>query len=499
MKIWLLIFTAFMFTKGVAYSQACTEPGQTASTAFSVCSATMFIQKTVPTCQNGSVYVPGCSVGDFRLDYIDKNPFFYRFICSTTGTLGLMIDPNTPVGEETEDFDWMIWDITGRNPEDIYTDTTLVVTGNWAGSYGTTGTTPTGLPEITCIGFFNRYARMPTLLEGHEYLLMVSHFTFWEDDGYTLKFEGGTAVINDSAEAHMLLAKPACDNSITVKLNKKLLCSTLTPSGSEFHLSPANATIISATSSSCAAGSYYLDEVTLTLSNPLPEGDYELMIDFGDDGNTLLDDCGRAIAKEQIPFRFNTAQPVFADSVGYIGCGPDSLNIYFPKNIKCNSIATDGSNFVITGPSAVTVLGATGNCSNGLTQVVTVRLSAPITSSGDYTLMFEAGTDGTRIVDECDIEMPQQSLIFHTEEPVSAFFNYSSKPGCRMNTLTFTHDGAHNVKKWNWTFNDTTAATTPTHTILFPATSANYARLMVTNGVCSDTADQTVSMDNEVI
>src|SRR5688572_29576281 len=288
MKIRLLIFTIFIVIKNIAYSQAFTEPGQTASTAFSVCKQTMFIQKQVPPCQNGIVYVPGCSTGSFVDFYVDKNPFFYRFVCSSTGTLGLLIDPSTG-GEETEDFDWQIWDITGRNPEDIYTDTTLVVAGNWAGSYGPTGTAPAGLTEIICASEFNRFAVMPTLLEGHEYILMVSHFTFWENGGYTLSFAGGTAVINDSTEAHVLIAKATCDNTVTVKLNKKLLCRTLTASGSEFRLSPANATIISATSASCTTGSFYLDEVTLTLSNPLPEGDYALIIDKGDDANTLLD------------------------------------------------------------------------------------------------------------------------------------------------------------------------------------------------------------------
>ncbi len=75
---------------------------------------------------------------------------------------------------------------------------------------------------------------------------------------------------------------------------------------------------------------------------------------------------------------------------------------------------------------------------------------------------------------------------------------YTSKLGCQRDTLTFAHDGAHDVNSWNWIFNTGTPITTQTHTIIWPATSTNTIQLIVSNGVCSDTATSTVVLDNEV-
>lgn len=496
-KILTPVFPVLLLITGTVYSQPCTETGQTPSTALPVCRST-FSQTNIPRCQNNYLFIPNCNVRDNYTDYADRNAFWYRFTCSSPGTLGFTIDPNSAPGSETEDYDWQLWDITGRNPEDVYTDTTLTIAANWAGSLGETGTSASGVVGFMCASSYNRFSAMPTLIEGHDYLLMVSHFTSGKD-GYTLAFNGGTAVINDSTKAQLVTAKPDCDNKVTVKLNKKLRCSTLSPTGSEFTLSPAGATVVAATSGSCSAGSFYLDEVILSLSNPLAEGNYELFVNMGDDGNTLVDDCGRAIQPgEKTSFRFNTTQPVFADSISHPGCAPEAVKIYFPKRINCSSVAADGSDFIVNGPSPVTVIGAVGDCTNGLSEVVTVRFSAPLNKNGDYVMTLKAGTDGTRIVDECDIEMPQQSLTFTAKETVSADFHYHNRLGCRFDTITFSHDGTHDVNSWKWIFNDSATVTTQNHTIVFPASSVNKVTLTVTNGFCSDTTARNVMLDNEV-
>ncbi len=65
---------------------------------------------------------------------------------------------------------------------------------------------------------------------------------------------------------------------------------------------------------------------------------------------------------------------------------------------------------LVNGPSPVTVNGASGDCKGGLSELVTVRFSAPIYIKGNYSLTLKAGTDGTTINDECDIQMPQQTI-----------------------------------------------------------------------------------------
>ena len=480
-------------------AQPCTTLGQTPSTAFPVCGTTTFTQNNVPICATNDIFVPGCpgsSAGG--ASYQNKNPFFYRFTCYVSGTLGFLITPLA----NNEDYDWQLYDITGRNPDEIFTNNSLVVTGNWAGTYGPTGASASGINGIQCASDpaagAPTFASMPTLIQGHEYILMISHFTDTQS-GYTLSFGGGTAVITDPTEPHLLNAKPDCDGTrITVKLNKKVRCNSITISGSEFSITPAVTTVIAAAPDSCAFA-FDFDEIILTLAAPLPNGNYQLVINNGTDANTLLDNCARAIPQnEQVPFVYAAPQPIFADSIGRVGCASDSVKVYFPKKISCASIAANGSDFSVTGPAPLTIASASGNCINGKTDYVVVKFTTPVYTGGTYQLTLKAGNDGTVLIDECGQETPLQTLPFNAADTVNAAFTYAAVLGCERDTFMFTHNGAHNVNSWNWTFNNTVTATTQTHNIIFPATSTNTIQLIVSNGVCKDTSTTQIVLDNEV-
>lgn len=486
-----------LFLQQNALSQACTTMGQTPGTAFPVCGTATFTQSTVPLCSTNDIFVPGCSTTGGA--YQNKNPFWYKFTCFASGTLSFVINPLLP----NEDYDWQLYDITGKNPNDVFTDPSLVVTGNWAGTYGATGASATGITTIGCASDPSRneptFARSPNIVQGHEYLLMVSHFTSGQS-GYTLAFNGGTAVITDPMLPTMKEATVNCDGrQITLKLNKKMKCGSL--SGSEFSIIPSAGVgaITSITTNNCSAA-FDFDELTITLASPLPNNSYQLVINNGTDANTLRDYCDRDIPpNDQVPFAYTIPQPIFADSIGSLRCAPSEVKIYFPKRINCNTVSPN--DFVVTGPTPVTVVAAQGdNCVNGQSRVVVVRFSSPIYTKGDYQLTLRAGTDGTTVIDECGIEAPQHSIPFTAPaDTVSAAFTYAADLGCRMDTLHFAHNGAHDVNSWKWTFNSNVTATSPAYTIIFPATSTNTIELIVTNGVCSDTSTATIVLDNEVI
>jgi gliding motility-associated-like protein len=492
----LLITGCLVILSASAFSQACTTLGQTPSTAFPVCGTTTFHQSTVPLCSTNDLYVPGCT-GDGAL-YANKNPFFYKFTCYVGGTLGFVITPIT----DNEDYDWQLWDITGHDPNDIFTDNSLIVTGNWSGSYGTTGASSSGVNYIQCASVPGdnkpRFAQMPVLIVNHTYLLMISHFTDGQS-GYDLSFGGGTAVITDPKVPHMVSATPYCDGTtLTLLLNKRFTCTSLTSSGSEFSLSPATRTITSAVSSACTVG-FDFDTVKLTLSGALPGGTYDLIINNGTDANTLLDLCGQAIAQgEKITFNYAVPQPILADSIGKAPCSPDSILIYYPKKIRCSSISSAGTDFTVTGPSPVTVISAGGNCVNDETSYIVLHLAAPIYTQGIYNVSIQPGLDGSPVFDVCGQPILAQTLQFATSDTVNADFTFSNQFGCQRDTLTFTHDGAHSVNYWNWSFNGGPPVLAQTHTIIFPASSTNNVQLIVSNGVCSDTTVNTVALDNEV-
>jgi hypothetical protein len=86
----------------------------------------VFHQTTVPQCVNNSVPANTCG------SYADTNPFWYQFTCYASGTLGFTITPNNL----NDDYDWELFDITGHNPAEVYTNPALFVVANWSGSYG---------------------------------------------------------------------------------------------------------------------------------------------------------------------------------------------------------------------------------------------------------------------------------------------------------------------------------------------------------------------------
>ena len=492
------IIISLTFFINSAFGQACTTLGQTPSTAFPVCGTTKFEQNNVPLCSTNSLFVPGCS-GNGNANYENRNPFWYRFTCYVAGTLGFVITPK----DLTDDYDWQLYDVTGLDPDQVFTNQNIIISGNWSGSSGLTGASASGVNFIQCASNpaaedKPTFAKMPTLIAGHEYILLVSHFTN-SQSGYSLSFGGGTAVITDPSEPHLQKASPSCDGAkIVVKLNKKMKCSSLTATGSEFSIFPATATVVSAVATNCSS-SFDFDEVTLTLAAPIPSGNYQLIINKGSDANSLLDNCDRGIPDaEQTAFSYTIPQPIPIDSVGRAGCAPDAIKLYFSKKIDCNTITANGSNFSITGSTPVTVIGASGNCTDGLSDIITVKFDKPIYTKGAYTVIPQLSVNGGAVRDECGKIIQPLPVSFSTTDTVSAVFDYTNNLGCRQDTLTFSHNGAHDITNWTWVFNSTDSFTTQSHTIIYPASSTNTVQLTVTNGVCTDSTTNTVVLDNEV-
>ena len=486
-------FSVILYSK----AQTCTTLGQNPSTAFPVCGTTVFSQTTVPFCGGVNIPTPPCPRGPFS----DKNPFWYKFTCFAGGTLGFLIKPNTP-----EDYDWQLFDVTGRNPDDVYTDASLIVAFNWSAEFQPTGTSNTlGTSLRECDGpGVNTYSRMPTLITGRNYILLISHFTD-TPNGYSLSFGGGTANITDPKEPHLESARAICDGiKASVKLNKRMKCNSLTASGSEFTITPAAANVIAATGFGCSNG-FDMDSLIITFDAPLPPGNYTINIQNGTDGNTIRDNCDRDIpVGESIPMIVYPLIPTPMDSISKLGCRPDELQLVFRKNIKCSSIAADGSDFIVTlisGTTPVTVVGASGNCNvDGLTPIIKVKLSAPIQTKGTYRITLVTGSDGNTIIDECSQEtFAGAALIFNTKDTVNADFTYAVKYGCERDTINYFHDGRNEVNLWKWNFDNLRSSSLQNPTIFYGSFGQKQTQLIVSNGVCRDTSDIIpIFLDNEL-
>ncbi|MBS1566147.1 MAG: gliding motility-associated C-terminal domain-containing protein, partial [Bacteroidetes bacterium] len=481
-----------------AQTHPCDSLGQRPTTAFPVCGSDTFVQTSVPQCYNNSIpLVPPCP-NDGNV-YRDLNPYWYKFTCFTAGTLGLTIQPNNP----GDDYDWQIWDITGHDPNDVYTDKSLTISFNWSGETGTTGASAAGTQAMVCGSTGGGQVRplfssMPTLIKDHQYLLMISHFLGDQQSGYKLSFGGGTASITDPKLPALVDAKASCDGyTVTVVTNKKMKCNTLAGNGSDFTVN--GYTITGATGAGCSAG-FDTDTILLKLSAPMTPGNYNVTMHIGTDNTTLLDNCNRDIPNgSSVPLAVLPVQPTPMDSLTPPKCAPQTISLVFKKNIKCSSIEPQGSDFVITGPSPVTVTSATGNCSNGVTGTITLHLASPVVNKGTYQVTLQRGTDNNTIIDECGQETPAgATLSFTVQDTVSAEFTYSVAMGCKQDTVNFRHDGAHDVNQWFWQFDTSGTSTLQNPQKIFSVFGNKPITLTVSNGFCRDSSTQVVNLDNQL-
>ena len=492
-KLVILLPAFLLFALCAGAQNACTTLGQNPATAFPVCGTSVFSQTTVPNC--GGKRIPGpCATTD---SLTDTNPFWYKFTCFSPGTLGFLIKP-VDLGD---DYDWQLFDITGHDPNDVYTDKTLFVSCNWSGNTGLTGASSAGRSLNNCAGTsYPTFSSMPTLKLNHDYLLLVSHFTKFKPGqaGYELSFGGGTASITDTIPPALKSLSSSCDaTKIYIKLNKKMKCSSLALDGSDFAISPAVVKINSATA---FCNGFDMDSVELNLNGRLPVGNYTISVKNGTDGNTLFDNCGRNIpVGNSLPLNILPLAPTPMDSMVPVKCAPQSLQLIFRKNILCSSVASDGSDFMVNGPSPVSVVSTTTNCVNTVTKSIILNLSSPIVNGGTYRIILKTGNDGNTIVDECSEQTKVGSaLSFNVKDTVSADFSYQIAAGCKQDTVLFMHDGKQQVNRWLWQLDYNGTSNLQNPVTYFNSFGTKQIILSVSNGFCSDTVTKNIILDNEL-
>ena len=504
-KLLVLIVLGFIVVTNTN-AQTCSLPFMTPDKAYPVCGTSVFHQNSVANCTGPDVATVGCGQG-----VTSSSSFWYKFTCYQTGTLGFLLSGISG----SDDYDWVLFDITGHNPTDVFSNSSLQISLNIYGVSppsadfpdSPTGCKPGATGSVHCAGSApgnSPFNAMPTIIVGHDYLLMVTNYS-QSTAGYDLTFTGGSASITDPKLPHLENARAICDGThAAIKLNKRMKCPTLTASGSEFTINPPVANVIAAVGYNCT-NSFDMDSLELTFDVPLPPGNYTITINNGSDGNTIRDNCDRDIpAGESIPMIVYPLIPTPMDSISKLGCAPDELQLVFRKKMKCSSIAADGTDFTVTlisGTAPVTVAGASGNCdANGFTSIIKVKLSASIQTKGIYQIQLVTGSDGNTIIDECDQETPAgATLLFNTKDTVNADFSYAIKYGCERDTIDYFHDGRNEVNFWKWNFDRTRSSSLQNPSILYGSFGEKKTYLIVSNGVCRDTSDTVkIFLDNEV-
>lgn len=470
--------------------QNCSFPGQTPISAIPVCGSEPFTINTPTYCGITDIPVP-CAGG---FSYQNTNPNYFRMACFSSGTLGFLINPSV----STANYDWQLFDITSRNPFDIFTDQNAFVACNWSGEPGETGASDDGTELIVCAGSgMNTYSKMPQVLQGHTYLLLVVNQSA-SGGTYQLTITGGTASITDAIDPKMDYAKVSCDGlKITLRLNKKIVCGSIAPDGSDFSISNGMA-IVSAAAADCSSA-FGSDSIFIQLAQPLPNGNYTIRINSGTDNNTLVDVCNKNIpAGQTLAFTVSDQERTFPVEAEIFSCAPAYVRLEFNRPVRCTSLLADGSQFRVTGPQPVTIISAEAlNCGTSqLSNQVILRFATNINLAGIYEIQLNAtGNNSTILLDECGIATINSATVpsFSTSNPVSAQFSFIKNESCKGSQFLFSHNGANAVNNWAWVFGSSGSSNLQNPVHSFANGGQHQIQLVVSNGSCSDTFRQTLS------
>ena len=463
---YIFILSFFVLSFPEIVSSQCPNNGQNPSSAFPVCGTATFTQTSVPACSGRTIPVPVCAS---TIVYADINPYYYKFLCYTNGPLEFSITPATA----SDDYDWQLFDITGRVPNDIFTDASLFVACNWSGNTGTTGTSNsatvlngcegTGVPTIT---------KSPNLIAGRLYLLMVSHFTTTNQSGYNLTFSAASAaLITDPIPPAVDSVSAACGGqSIGIKLNKSVRCNSLAANGSDFTIS-TNPLISSVIGIGCSIG-FDTDSIIINLASPLPTGAYNFNVQNGTDGNTLIDFCGNSViagANSKNVDIYQKPNPSFTTQVIRETCTSDTLRYTHDGNNNTNKwLWTFDGNPTTSSTSS---------------QVVTY--------SSFTTRKVKLVVSNPSCIDSIEQNIP---ITDHTLIPK---YSVSRDTTCPNNPETFTDSTNGIVNSWNWDFanGQTSSIKNPppqTYPIL-PINKFYTTKLIVTNSVgCKDSTTKNI-------
>jgi gliding motility-associated-like protein len=158
-------------------------------------------------------------------------------------------------------------------------------------------------------------------------------------------------------------------------------------------------------------------------------------------------------------------------------------------DILCNSIAADGSDFEVIGPSQVIISGASqANCNNGLIKNIRIQLKRPITLGGQYTVRIKQGSDGNTLLNVCNEATQDGSIVnFIAYDTVAGRINVTRGLSCTADTITLSHDGANGVNRWRWLEEGVgLVGTTPSITRVYTTGDEARLSLEVSNGICTD-------------
>ncbi len=245
----------------------------------------------------------------------ETNSIWYTFTTDVDGQFGFVISPNDP----DDDYDWVLFDITNASCGDIFTDVSLMVSCNAAGSFGVgacngstgaDGTSSFNIQGPGC-GFnppspFQGFSALNALVnvqQGNTYVLMVNNWT-GSTNGYTIDFGLSSAGVIDTDAPEIVSASmpETCgESTFEITFNEFIQCNSI--ADLNFSLAgPGGSYTMTLASIGCDAGGEFDKTFTVTVDPPVTlDGSYIFsLVTNGMD--EVLDLCGNPATSVNFPF-----------------------------------------------------------------------------------------------------------------------------------------------------------------------------------------------------
>ncbi|HVS95916.1 MAG TPA: gliding motility-associated C-terminal domain-containing protein [Puia sp.] len=244
----------------------------------------------------------------------ENNSMWLKVTVATSGVLAFRIVP----ADTSDDYDFAVIDGThatcnSLSPSDVVR---CNFNNNEPGSNpgGIVGLSDTGTSAFVKGGYFgNPFIKAIQATAGQTYLVMINNFGHDDNpgpsNGFTIDFSTSTATfVADSLPAFQSFLPQCSDSSLTISLNKPVLCSSIAPDGTDFTISPF-LPVMDAAGVNCVGANGYTQQVIIHFGTHAAPGNYTLKAQKGSDGTTILDLCGDAMAPQDV-LAFTIPRPI---------------------------------------------------------------------------------------------------------------------------------------------------------------------------------------------
>ncbi len=288
----------------------------------------------------------------------------------------------------------------------------------------------------------------------------------------------------------------SCGNfSFVVPFGTEFQCGSVVPSDFRV-LDPfgfANP-VVSVNPINCTNGK--TDSIEVTVLHSLTNGTSYVWTKSGNDGNTLLSECGQSQPEDDSLKIIVNDNSVFVPAVDSIGCLFNQATVDLTENIFCFSVAADGSDLIMvdggTG-NQLPISNVYGYCGPGgdRSNQVLLIMNGQQSIAGPAYLIAQQGSDNNTIADDCGkfLNVGDTVAILYVNNTIPVALG-SDQTICDNQVPFGLNSGYSAPAAFTWSLNGTPIAneTNPSYSA---TASGTYSVLVYSSATCfgSDTID----------